>query len=694
MCKGNKKSPGTLTESFKYPGKLEDKKPGRRHRKGASRNKEFIAWDGEGLAVDEPMWFAGNLWAKGDLSLYGTDREIIFDYKAQPQPYVLLGNSKDQHISNEEGLSTYECLEFMLNTKQEHQNSIFIGFSFNYDINQILKDLPERCLWQLHDTNETYAGGYKIRWLPRKEFYVKHCATKRSFVLYDVFGFFQSSFLKVCEQYLGKDDARLTTIQEGKAARSSFSWDELDEFIIPYNKKELEMLVEIMDLFRKDLAGVGIHPSRWHGPGAIANEVLKKYGVVAVRDIPEEVLDATQYAYAGGRFEHFFMGRHDGRVYESDIHSAYPEAATKLPDLSEGYWEFVKAFEPGSFGVWDISYKYGQQDFKPQPLFCRSESGSISYPRKVAGWYWTPEAELVPHCVRNGWVFRSNNSSRPFAFIEKLYEERRLFKSQGSSTERAIKLILNSLYGKLAQTVGGKDGPPSHHQLEYAGYITSYTRAKIYKAIMQNPDAIIAAETDAVFSTEPLDLDYGESLGQWELKEYDSITYLQSGFYYATQGEAVICKYRGMDRDGDTKQPVGLPYRTVLDTLRQFSGTGNWHRTPPLSSSTTRFVGLGIGLCTKAVWRSWETNKKTVRLDQDPWSAKRVHIIDECEKCQQGYTLYDCLHPQLIGGYSGNSYARSLPWRHKEDDVEIERDEWFEMNPDFRNMGEDFDRWQ
>lgn len=679
---------------FKFPGSLEESKPFRRshykggRNKGSRREWPWIAWDGEGLAVDEPTLYGPFFATK--------DRDILLKYEAKAQPYVLLGNSKEQNIKREEGLTTYECLEFMLEAKQQYEKSIFVGFSFNYDINQILKDLPESCLWDLHDTNHTFVGGYSIKWIPRKEFYVKHGRSKRSFILYDVFGFFQASFLAVCEKYLGEDDARLTIIREGKSSRDSFTWEEMDDKIIPYNMMELEMLTEIMDIFREDLHNTGIHPGKWHGPGAIANEALRQYGVKAVRDIPEEVLDAAQYAYAGGRFEHFFMGRYDGRVYESDIHSAYPEAATKLPDLQYGHWEFVETFEPGSFGVWAVEYRHREgQSNQPQPLFCRSENGSISYPCKVSGWYWTPEAELVASHVRNGWVFRSTSTSRPFAFIEKLYEQRRIFKNQGSSTERAIKLILNSLYGKLAQTVGGKDGPPSHHQLEYAGYITSYTRAKIYKAMMQCPGAIIAAETDAVFSTKPLDLDYGEGLGQWELKEYDSIVYLQSGFYYAATGETIVCKYRGMDRDGATKQPAGLPLRTVLDHLAHYSGAGDWHRTPSLSSFTTRFVGLGIGLQTKSVWRSWEKNQKTVRLDQDPWSTKRVHIINECPKCQAGETLYTCLHPMLIGGYSGNSYARSLPWRHQElESFTDDPFEWFEMNPEFRNFGHDLDRWQ
>lgn len=694
---------------FKYPGKLEIAKRFRRKDykggtkiKGNRRAWEFIAWDGEGTAVEEPMFVPAApipLW-------YSKSEGMIRDYKAVPQPYVLLSNSKDMHISREEGLSTYECLEFLLSTKEAYPKSIFVGFGFNYDVNQILKDLPETCLWDIYNRNITHVGGYTIRWRPGKEFYVKHGNTKRSAILYDVIGFFQSSFITMCEKYLGKDHPSLVLIREGKGARETFTWNELDEFILPYNMMEVRMLVEVMNLFRADLHSAGIYPSKWHGPGAVANEAFKKFGVVPVRTTPEEVLDAAQYAYAGGRFEHFQLGRYVGRVYEYDIHSAYPEAATKLPNIAEGHWEHVENFEPESFGVWNICFRSrdGWKGDIPQPLFCRSKGDTISYPREVSGWYWTPEAELVASDVRDGWVFRSTTTppSRPFGFIEDLYEQRRVLKDQGSTTERAVKLIMNCLYGKKAQTVGWDEKhmlPPTHHQFEYAGYITSYTRAKIYRAMMQNPGAIIAAETDAVFSTEPLDLDIGEGLGQWELKVFDDILYLQSGFYYAHQGEKLTCKYRGMDGEGDPKQPAGLPYRKVLDHLGYISTPrpDNLYRTPPLFTVTTRFVGLGLGLTTKSVWRSWEKNHKTIHLDKDPWGAKRVHIAHECPKCQAGFTLVDCLHPMSIGGYSGQSYRRSLPWRNHKPELEEERDEpWerWEADPSMAAMTAQLYKWQ
>ena len=200
---------------------------------------------------------------------------------------------------------------------------------------------------------------------------------------------------------------------------------------------------------------------------------------------------------------------------------------------------------------------------------------------------------------------------------------------------------------------------------------------------MEHPESIIATETDAVFSTVPLDLQVSDNLGDWERKEYQSIVYLQSGFYYADTGDEIVCKYRGMDPDGDTKQPVGLPYRTVLDHLRHKTGLSD-RITESLLSHTTRYIGLGLGLATKSVWRSWETKTKRVTLDQDGRSVKRFHLSLMCPLCEAGISLYQQPHPMGIGGYLGRSYARALPWVHHTGDADgIDIDEYLEENPTF-----------
>lgn len=668
--------------------------------------REFIAWDGEGTALVQELPTKVQM-GKFLAYTYKIDagpmqKEPFTEWNPEPQPYVLLANSKGDRIIDEQGLGTVACFELILNTKKKWPDTIFVGFGFNYDMNMILKDLPWDKLFDLFHNNWCRWNGYWIKWLPRKSLIISHGnkkkKTHRSAIIYDVFGFFQTSFLETCRKYLG-DRPELTIIEEGKASRSAFDFSEMNDKIIPYNAMELKLLVEVMDILRNDLKKVNVRPSMWHGPGAIASEVLKKYSIPITRLIPKEVLDASQYAYAGGRFEQYWLGRHSNIVYEYDINSAYPAGTLTLPNLSEGIWENVEGFEPGSFGVWRIDYssKNQRDNFRPEPLFCRSQIGNISYPRKVQGWYWTPEAEFCAVDVQEGWVFRPSTDERPFRFIEEFYDQRRVFQVEKNSAERALKLILNSIYGKLAQTIGwnkDKNLPPTWHQLEYAGYITSFTRAKIYEAILKNPYRIIAVETDAVFSGSPLDLPLSNKLGDWSETKYQEITYLQNGFYYAVREDgSMVYKCRGMDRERNTKQPLGLPYRTVLDHLREHSGFTD-KPTPALTCNTTRFVGLGLALQTSATWRSWEKSFKTISLDPPNRESKRLHIGARCEPCQNGISMYDMLHPMEINGYSGASYARHIPWRQHPDHLTPEQLEWLEMDPEVKTYSDDIWRWQ
>lgn len=698
---------------------------GKGHRKSALRAwdaKEFIAWDGEGISFDEPITFEVNGMKLGYQFDDGTFKHgLEYTHVPEPQPYVLLAHSKPNkgkagaiRDDSGKGLSTRDCLEFILDAKKRYPDSIFVGFGFNYDINMILKDLPTHCLNEVRTTGTTLTGGYFIKWVPRKMFNVTHRRSGRAFILYDVFGYFAKSFEQVCVQFLGEEDPRLATIRAGKAARGTalFNLDEMDSRIIPYNAMELEMLVEIMVLLRKDLHDVSIDPEGWHGPGAVASKALAYFSVPISRQTPIGVIHAAQYGYAGGWFEHFWLGCSPGRVWEYDLHSAYPAATLQLPDLSKGHWEYVDHFEPGTFGVWDIRYSghHGGRgsNHRPQPLYCRSENGSITHPFEVQGWYWTPEASLVPDSVRGGWVFRPSSDARPFAFIQDLYDSRLVLKGPPyNPAERALKLVLNSIYGKLAQTVGWDKKnklPPTWHQFEWAGYITSYTRAKIYQAILQAPEAIIAVETDAIFSTVPLDLPQSDLLGDWECKMHEKITYLQSGFYYAEEPNgSITCRYRGMDRDPVTKQPMGLPYDEVLSHLATRTGRPT-KESGKLRAQTTRFIGLGLGMMTDSVWRSWEKKDHYISLDGDRYTTKRYHDPQVCPMCQGSIPMSEALHPTYIGGYptfnggDNISWARSLPWSKRPVDQWWTRsqseEEFREMDPSMRDFGQEADEWQ
>lgn len=594
-------------------------------------NRPFVAWDGEGIT------YPGNV----------------------VQSYVLFGASTGDRISKT-SLGTADCFDLLLAVEAANPNAIHVGFSIQYDCNMLFRDLTRRHLDKLYRTNKCRWEGYRIEYRPGKWLSIRKDATVIR--LFDVFGFFQASFVKACRSFLGDNDPELQRIIEGKQARSSFSFDQLDTFIVPYWETELRLLVRLMDSLRDDLNEAGLPINSWHGPGAVANTVFRQFNIKQSKgtDIPKEVNRAAQYAYAGGRFEQFKCGHYPGTIYEYDIRSAYPAAIAELPSLSNGNWRTTETFEPNSFGVWHVRYDRKQNPSSlftmPQPLFYRDRNGNISYPPFVEGWYWTPEASIVSDSVTHGYVF-DHDGSKPFEFVRSMYETRKEWKRIGNSAERALKLALNSLYGKMAQRTGWLqegDPIPTWHQLEWAGFVTSATRAKLYAAFSGNMDTVVAVETDAIFSKEPLpSLELSPNLGDWELTTFDWITYIQSGLYYASTGGKMVERYRGFDQGS-------LPYKQVIDYLSD----DEKRKREPLYGQTTRFIGMGLGLHTKATWRSWDTSYRAIRIGG---GGKRTHVSGICKACKAGISMAKGLHDLTVITAGGKSYPHTLPWLTSEE---------------------------
>lgn len=619
------------------------------HRGRSSRHvleKEFIAWDGEGITPDGQ----------------------------RKQNFVLFGNSKGFFVKARK-LSTEECLDLIIATEEAHPNAIHCGFAFSYDVEMILADLPISALRNLRRAGNCFYKGYRIEYKKSKWFQVgrKRGKTNVSCRIWDVWGFFQSSFLAAVRENTKLSDEDYQRLVEGKGGRALFTYADLDSgYIEKYWNTELDLTVQMMIALRERLFGADLKINHWHGPGAIATLALRqrKISDVMCKEIPVPVNDAAQYGYAGGRFELFRAGHHNGKVYAYDIRSAYPSAIVDLPDLAKGQWVYNANPDPkrlSRFGIYRIRFaSTALMSPKPMPFFYRDPKFRIHFPNVVEGWYWTPEAELSQYMgndaqIVEGWEFEENGD-RPFAWVEEVYNTRAQWKRDGNPSQMALKLLLNSLYGKMAQRVGwekekgGNGQAPKWHQLEWAGFVTSTARAKIFRAMLLSykKGALLGVETDGIFSTEPLALDVGSKLGQWELTEYERMVYLQSGFYFKQEEGEWSAKYRGFDKGCISPEQT-------LDILRAWKP---WQgERGIISGTTTRFSTMGYYLHTKEPEENrntWTTSPRTLVIGGD---GKRVHRSDFCPECRDEISPADKAHTltisQPIGGFS---QKHALPW--------------------------------
>lgn len=668
-------------------------------------DREFIAWDGEGKNLDGP------------------DR---------PQHYVLFGCSaeKENPLTSKYHLHTFEILDYILAVGRRHPTAFHVSFAFNYDAVQIVRSLHENALRQLHETNKLalrrHGTRYFIHYIPSKWFSVsrygpnydrkKNPHDKVTVRIFDIFSFFGTSFIKAYEDLVGPVPR---VLREGKSGRDDFvNWT--DEEIRKYWSVEIGMLRELADELRSRLYGADLRIREWHGPGALANFANKKHGVRKYMAVsPAEVRTAARYAYAGGRFEMFQLGRvSDRAIYSLDINSAYPYGIAQLPNLATGSWiPHIPGGPIARFGVYRIRLlprpggSFLQRS--PGPLFHRDTNGNISFPWIVDGWYWSPE---VRGLVRNlpkgtyeiveGWEYVGwKDSARPYEWVRDTYALRREWKNAGNPSQLALKLMLNSLYGKMAQRVGWNEErrtPPTWHQLEWAGWVTSNTRAMLWEAmcaiLRHDPSgrSIIAVETDGLYTTVHPSIALGgrrgnsstdllgsgmagypsvessTELGGWEIERYDEILYVQSGLAWLRKGDTWVCKRRGLDART-------FQLDACRDYLRTLVAGGEW---APYIGSAQRFIGLGAGLAsstpTKEIVGRWSKMEREIRPGK---GGKRIHVPSQCAACESGLSAWDSTHDMSIRSMAykpGFSMSRehSIPW---ENDM---KDEWREYGRD------------
>lgn len=533
---------------------------------------------------------------------------------------VAAGKSREFNVHNQgEPLTTEQCLDFILSLPKEAK---LISFFFNYDVTMILRGMDEDSIRYLihRDARTSYAGktvpctwgDYDIDWIPGKLFTVRHNPTRVKRTVYDTAGFFQSSLVRALEGWGVGDSDERAFIERMKAERSVFTGDVTPE-VIEYATTECKLLCKLMDLVYRESENLGFHLRTFSGAGSLANAMLLKWGVdKMVGLLPDPVSEASWRAYFGGRFEVAAVGEIAGPVYGYDINSAYPYAMQYLPCLACGEWNHYDGDVPPGVAndalvlrriQW--SYEMGRDNYEDRsaawgPFPWRSESGGICYPMDGEGWYWHPEysAAMRTHYsnaiqVLESWAYTTECEHSPFGHVPELYARRKEMKAEGHLGERVIKLGINSLYGKTAQSVGSR----KFASPVWAGVITSTARAMCMDAITlagngQVP-AVVMVATDAVYSTAPIPLDTGDGLGQWEGDEHENMLIVQPGLYaldVGIPGTEEIRKTRGIRKTAFTARDVLELWRAgmVAGVLEAMSVT--------FDAPTTSFIGLRRGM--------------------------------------------------------------------------------------------------
>jgi hypothetical protein len=494
--------------------------------------------------------------------------------------YILLAaaaeeGKKEWSISNPKGLSTIECLDFILSLPTG--NRIF-SFAFNYDLTKILTDLTDGCIYRLFRPEERQRYGEEAKAGPWPVLWNGYCLNlqggkftvrkqKRKIVIWDIFRFYNAKFVTALKNWkVGKE--YLATITEMKEKRQAFDKESLED-ITSYCLKECRYIAELVRKLVIAHEEAGLKLKNFYGAGSSAAAMLEKMGI-REKIVPtnEEMVEPVASAFFGGRFENSVIGSFYGTIYNYDISSAYPYQLFFLPCLQHGKWKHTKRrkdLDDKNIRCFLVSYKLGKDpgitDWGPFPF--RTVDGSICFPIEGGGgWVWGAEyivaEKMFPHIqFIEAYLYECDCDCIPFKDIPHYYRERCRIGKDGAGI--VLKLGPNSCYGKLAQSVG----KGTFNNWIWAGLITSGTRAQLLEMVglHNNRADVLMTATDGLYTKQkiippiPKNTDTWETkkpLGGWEEKIHNKgIFVARPGIYFPlnpTEDEVESIRGRGVGR--------------------------------------------------------------------------------------------------------------------------------------------------
>jgi hypothetical protein len=504
---------------------------------------------------------------------------------------------------NGDALDARQIFPFLWECFEENPDATYVGFHLGYDFWQWLASLPAERGWRLlhkegiasrrRVASKGNTVPYPVKWrgwqfdlLGRVRFRLKHEDAKQWMYINDCGPYFQGSFMKIIAPSQWPDpvcsQAEYDTLSVGKAARADtlepFQYVAGYEETIRYNRTENRILAVVMDRLKAGMVAEGILLERdqWYGPGQAAQTWLDVQGyprgLAARSTTPEGALEAAQASYYGGLFEIFAHGHLAGETYEYDLNSAYPAAMTHLPCPVHGSWRPRK--RP------DMTHPYtlchvrvsGSHDVAGA-MQCRRPDGTIARPQLVQGWYWAHElaaakragfVSKIEHI--EAWQYTPAKCPGMMEHEGKIYRcgalpeavaaayERRKAVGKNTAHGKALKIVLNSIYGKFAQSIGR----PRYGNAFSASFITSWCRTQILDAIATHPNGaadLVMLATDGIYFRTPhpsLSV-LKDQLGAWEMKTISNLTLLKPGVYWddasrarLAAGELPALKSRGI----------------------------------------------------------------------------------------------------------------------------------------------------
>lgn len=450
--------------------------------------------------------------------------------------------------------------------RYDEERAVFFH-NLNFDAECILKLIPAYVLKKQYmrggELKFDYAG-YRVHYIAKKLLAIKK--GKHTVACYDTMQYYDNaSLVRAYVDNIGKPlDNGYLAMKDKRKDFSKRYFERHRKEVRRYCVNDCVMTKELGEHFVGTFwKQFGFAPRRWTSAGYLAEKVLLNNNIPIpfFHDTPYYVQELAWKAFYGGRFELIMRG-FIGECWLYDINSAYPYALTMLPDLTMGTWvDADKIHQKAAIGFFHIRAHVGNS-VKIAPFPFRTKDGRIIYPVGDFETFVTlEELKAVEGDVRVRYEILESHQfvpdegcGYPFKeFVEKQYYLRLELKKKQIPLERAIKVVLNSIYGKTAQKVNNVMG--NIFSPAIAAYITGYTRAQLYRFVREHgiENDVVAFATDSVAVRREIAGLNSDRLGEMKLdKHAKDVIFLSNGFYRFNSK----WKQRGVGYDREKKVEI------------------------------------------------------------------------------------------------------------------------------------------
>jgi hypothetical protein len=471
-----------------------------------------------------------------------------------------------------------DILKFL--THSRFRNSFNWFFNIRFDFESIIKLIDDiNILTDLYNNKWIKYDNYKISYLDGKYINIID-DNNHSFHYYDVANFFQTSLNEASKKYLNK--TKNDNINSAQLNIDLDYWLKNKEEIIKYCIQDAILTKQIADyLLNLMKKSVNFIPLKMYSKGSYSQEYfLKNCYIPTINNIDPNVLKYAYNSYSGGRFELIQRGYFDNS-YTYDIKSAYPYQMANLIDITKGKWQYTKAYRDNAYyGYYLCNIIYYDEILSP---FMQRVSGLNIYPNGIFQQYLTQNEiyfirnnfNTVDIEVIDGYVFYPTKEIFPLRnkILDLYFWKER---ETDEDIKYMVKIILNSLYGKFIQKVGGNTG--SLFNPMYAAEITANTRLELLNFVLNNNVGknkilknLIGFSTDSVHSriklSETNNNPDWQNLGDFKLDFEGRGIFIMSDIYSVWNKKEKKDKFRGFSIkiDGESTNIQQICGKSILE---------------------------------------------------------------------------------------------------------------------------------